>query len=560
METHIRHRQLFSLAVGCLWTLLLVGGCSSDQDSKAELVKGQVDVALSALTLPDGARVILTVSGEGISPPLAFDLAKKGGTYGGRMAGIPIGTRLFSVSAYDVTGVEQYRGEASSAVLPNQVSTVFIRAQAISNPALKTAGLPVIDSVVASRLDVELGGMVEVNLSAHDPNGASLTYAWSADCGVFDDSSLSHVRWTAPTEIATQCTLTVAVNNASGSTPFAIPVRLAGVGKVSATVAINDPPRIIALTSDVGRLLANQSAHLTAQTLDADGNDLRFAWEATCTGSFDSNSSAAPVFTLSADSQAGDCAFTVTVDDGEGASSQGRITLALGAAPTVKTPPTPVVYQSADSVGGGEQVSFLVSVAPTGTAAAFAWSSAVGTLAEPSNTATSSHILWTAPASFAGTAEISMTVTVDGLSSVATFQVTGICGSGQVQKAGRCASLVGTYDINYRTNAAGCPPQGDAQDGNPYECMNNLGAPIRFSADFGDYLVEVTGLGPDGAANARIWTGTAAGGTRVDIPPTPGRTVSFSHSAGELSLYAFDWVAGDNSAGTYTTIQLYRLY
>jgi hypothetical protein len=266
--------------------------------------------------------------------------------------------------------------------------------------------------------------------------------------------------------------------------------------------------------------------------------------------------------------------FTIRADDQKGGVSEGDIAISIGPPPPIVTPPQVVTYQSGETAAAGESIVLRTGVVNANDGFTFAWSCPVGTLGAPTNTATSSEIVWVAPAGFSDQAKITATVAgAQGITSVASFlvsrcpasepyldPVTGQCAAcpaGEVLHAGKCATFVGSYSINYLYNAAGCCPSGQPSDGNPYQCVYE--SPIRFPAVAGTYVIDITAIGPDGAANADVWSGDATTGTRTSIPGTPGESVSFTHAAGEISLYAWDWYPWDNPSTMSTQVDVYRV-
>jgi hypothetical protein len=118
---------------------------------------------------------------------------------------------------------------------------------------------------------------------------------------------------------------------------------------------------------------------------------------------------------------------------------------------------------------------------------------------------------------------------------------------------GITATLVGTYDVSYYANAGGCFPP----DRNPYNCVYVSPGPIHVAAQPGTYRVDlVSGVGLPG--NPHVWDGDASGGTVYFLNgETP--SVTFNHSAGEITLYHYDWVPWDNDPSAVWVIALYRL-
>ncbi len=138
--------------------------------------------------------------------------------------------------------------------------------------------------------------------------------------------------------------------------------------------------------------------------------------------------------------------------------------------------------------------------------------------------------------------------------SMVFLMTSGVCAGAQ--------SLIGTYDINYRYNAAGNPPNGSSNDGNPYFNIQPYGTgPYFIDVAPGDYRVVVAGYGTVGPSVADIWSGSANGGTHLHTPSPGGigDSIDFTHASGQIALYYWDWFAGDNDPNISTTVKLFRL-
>ncbi len=82
-----------------------------------------------------------------------------------------------------------------------------------TNPPLP----PVITSVIALPDSVGTGEYTTVIVSAYDPNGDAITYAWTATYGTFGTPDAAYTRWTPPDSIGLY-TVNVAVTDADGTT------------------------------------------------------------------------------------------------------------------------------------------------------------------------------------------------------------------------------------------------------------------------------------------------------------------------------------------------------
>jgi hypothetical protein len=121
--------------------------------------------------------------------------------------------------------------------------------------------------------------------------------------------------------------------------------------------------------------------------------------------------------------------------------------------------------------------------------------------------------------------------------------------------------LVGTYNINYRYNAAGAPSTpGGAY--NPWYANYIPPGPYFINPSLtplGHYKVVITTISGSGG-NPAIWDGDSQGGTLTSINTANGvgYTLEFDHTTGQIVLYAIDWYPWDNSEQSWSNIQLWR--
>lgn len=121
-------------------------------------------------------------------------------------------------------------------------------------------------------------------------------------------------------------------------------------------------------------------------------------------------------------------------------------------------------------------------------------------------------------------------------------------------------TVIGTFQINYRLNAAGCVPTGSPLDGNPYNCPSGIPpGPHFLNAQPGRYRVEALFFTPLGGGGApHIWSGDASAGTRYALGASTA-TIDFDHTFGQIVLYAWDWIPSDNDPSVYTEVRLTQL-
>jgi len=400
----------------------LLGACQEAEEGTA-----QVSALLSGA---DVARVELTVSGAGIDPALAVPLARTGGSWGGLVDRIPAGPdRTFDARAFDAAGTALYRGQATGvAIEPGRTTLVAIVAQqTLAEPAPRNDA-PVIDALVVSSTTVAPGGAITLAVTAHDPDGDAMTYAWTAPAGTFSHPTAETTGWTAPAAEGA-VPLTIAVSDSRKTSRMTVNLRVtasAGRGTADVTVTVNTWPVVSAMAAAPTRIDAGETTQLGATAADADGDAMTHLWSTACDGTFDAPFTPSPRFTLGTAPAAGACAFTVVVSDGRGGEGRGEVTIAAGPAPAVnEAPQLTLAYQSATRVGPGETVVVRVSaVDPEGTTLAFDWSATSGTLGVPATTGGTSHVTWTAPAAFGANATLRVAVAdAPGATAVRTFDV-----------------------------------------------------------------------------------------------------------------------------------------
>jgi 5'-nucleotidase len=396
---------------------IVVGGCQ-----KAPAPAGQAQVSILALSAADVTKVDLAVSGPALAQPMVFSLFQQGSVWGGLVGGIPAGgNTTFTVIARDGSGTGIFQGMASNVtIVAGQIVTVVITAQQVSPPAPFSNATPVIDSLVASSTDVVPGATVQLHATAHDPNPAdTITFLWTAAAGTLSASNTPNVGWTAPASEGSYPLVIKVTDNHGASSTTSVTVRVAtanGRGQAAVTVQFNEWPTVNQVTATPAWVVLGQPTALAASATDGDGDALTYGWTSPCAGTF-SNTTAAPSFMLSGQPSTSACTLTVTVSDGRGGSTTGEVTLPVGV-PTVNQAPIIVsTLQGATMVDPGSAVTLMVEAAdPEGAALTFAWSSPVGSLAGKTDTASTSQVVWTAPATANGDWNITVTVS-DGASS-----------------------------------------------------------------------------------------------------------------------------------------------
>jgi hypothetical protein len=276
----------------------------------------------------------------------------------------------------------------------------------------------------ASPSSVTGAAPVQLSVTATDPDGDPLTYAWTqtpaSPAGAFSSTSTNNPTWTSPVvSTAQRFTLKVTVTDGQGGSV---------VGTVDVDVAPpipqNNNPTLTGPAASPTTLMAQQSTSLTLTAADPDGDPLTYSWiqqPATPAGSFSSTTAANPSWT--APRTAADTVFQlrVTVSDGQGGSATGAAPVTVQA--FVNTAPT-LTGPSASVTTVNEQLSLTLSSSatdPDGDTLTYAWTQT--SPASPMGTFSSASVAnptWTAPDVTAnGTYTLSVTVS-DGQGGTAT--------------------------------------------------------------------------------------------------------------------------------------------
>jgi N-acetylneuraminic acid mutarotase len=447
-------------SLACLTALLLLSlpACTTPAQPT-----GSVQFAASlqqALSASDVTRVKVTVSASDMSS-LIVELAKSNGSWGGLIGNLPAGSnRSFLAEAFSSSGSLLFKGQtAGVSITANQTTAVALTLQELAPPPPYGNEAPLLSSLVASTTTVQTGGSVSLTATATDPNtGDTLTFAWTSTAGTFSAPTASATSWTAPSSTGIQ-TLTLTVKDSQGaavSVSLAINV-ISGVstGNAALNISFNLWPTVSKVSASLARLDAGQSTALSAHASDADGDSLTYQWtsSSSCPGSWTNATSSSASFTPSSvpAGACNNCTLTVTVKDGRGGENTGSLNLCVTASSTERFPPRFTnFYQSATSTAPGQSVTFDVTAMDSQSSAlTFGWTANTGSLATAQNTASTSHVVWTAPSCAVSGVPTTVTAVVTnayGLSASKPFSLSGLpaCASGWAS-AGTMASARGYH-------------------------------------------------------------------------------------------------------------------
>jgi N-acetylneuraminic acid mutarotase len=436
------HRTASAVLV---WVLLAIaaGGCQSEPPPTGSVQStGSVQFAVAlkqALSSNDVTRLTVTWSGPGVDAT-TVELAKTNTTWGGVISGIPAGTSLtFVGEAYGSDGTKLYQGQASDKVLTaNQTTLVVITLQELNPPPPFDNEAPLIASVTAEPVSVQVGGLVTLNATASDPNpGDTLSYAWSASVGTFADASSAATTWTAPaTPALATLTLTVTDSqNASVSLNLVINVTQSiNEGDAVIDVHFNNFPVVARVSSSAARVDKGESTTVQVSASDSDGDMLGYQWTASCPGVWSNETSSIATFTPSElpSAACNNCRLTVTVADGRGAETTGSLALCVAKPGAVVRFPPEIhhTYQSSLTAQALQELTFeVVASDPQNSAMRFDWIANTGTLGSAQGSGGRSRMVWTAPDCAVAGVNTTVTATVAndyGESATRIFSVTGL--------------------------------------------------------------------------------------------------------------------------------------
>jgi len=178
-------------------------------------------------------------------------------------------------------------------------------------------------------------------------------------------------------------------------------------------------------------LLAGQPSQLSVVATDADADLLTYAWATDCTGSFASESTSTPSFTLAAVPTNHTCIFQVLVSDGRGGEALGQVSGQAGAIPVDQAPVIDGSSQGWNQVSPGDRIPLSVSASdPEGQPVTYTWSATDGTLSDLTTMpdTSSSFVFWSPPAVLPSQA-MHVTVVVSdpgGLTTPVTFDFVAV--------------------------------------------------------------------------------------------------------------------------------------
>lgn len=255
-----------------------------------------------------------------------------------------------------------------------------------------------------------------VNLSGYgyDPDGDSVTYAWSNNCGgtFFDSaaqtagtatSSKQSNRWKAPAAAPANniCTITLSVSDGSLSDTKTTDIYVSATG--------NRPPVITYLYAPRAAKV-NSSADLSVYAYDANGDSLTYSWSADCGTLAAGVNPYQQKWTAPATAPAaGSCNVSVAVSDGiDTATKSASIAIAANKQPIIYNMLVPTT-----AAFGKSRIFSAYAYDPDYDQISYNWSASCGSLTNQST----STPTWLAPATENTACNITLTVS-DGITPV----------------------------------------------------------------------------------------------------------------------------------------------
>ena len=453
----MRSNQLVWMGAALLAASAVGMGCSSHRSTS-----GSLNVTASALSYTDIDHVTVDISGTQIVPTkhVPMGLKNNSNDWNAVVAGIPAGAVTVTANAYKAgSNTPVFSGQINTTITVGGTAVINITMSEVS-PSKYSNSAPVISAIQVTAKTVAPLASIGVGVVAMDPDGDALTYAWTSSCaGSFSAAAAASGTFTAPATLGV-CTLTVTVadtKQASTTATVQISVQTDSTGSANITATPDLAPTVafvgISVKDSSGNdapFVAGNKANLSVSASDDNTLTplLTYAWLADCAGTFDSTTSASPVFTLSANT--GTCTFTVTVTDAQGSSNSGTITHAVQAAAGIEAvyPTITLSSQSStDAYVGGTLHFYVEYELQTGHSATVDWTASNGTgTAANDLTALTSSFAWTTPAGLTDGTAVTFTVKItDATNTLSVSKIfTATAASDQCTGKADGASCTGT--------------------------------------------------------------------------------------------------------------------
>ena len=199
------------------------------------------------------------------------------------------------------------------------LSLIALAAFAIlSSSCIQSNNYPIISSLETENNRVAPSGNSGVKCVASDPDGDSLTYAWSATGGIFSGEG-PDATWLAPHAPGTYA-ITVKVTDGRGGEATA---------QLTIDVQVNHPPAIESLTAEPPEVRKSKTSVIKCVASDPDGDELTYLWEVA-----EGNVSEQGVtVTWTAPNRYGSYVIRVTVSDSRGGEASRELSVRVTCCP-----------------------------------------------------------------------------------------------------------------------------------------------------------------------------------------------------------------------------------
>lgn len=417
-----------------LAVLFALPACSSTRHPT-----GSANLTVQPVGAVDLDSAIVTVSGPAMPTAKSYPLSPRGNaeSWGGIIGPLPVGNDY----QFEVAGKSQAStdsplvGSASGvAITTDQVPDVVIAARRAVVRATLGNSAPIIDSLVLSSTYVAPSASTTVEVTVHDADpDDTITLAWSSSpvAGGFSQLSSAATTWTAPPTAGDQTLVLTATDDQGASTSASVVVHVTanpdeGGAEADVEVTLNDWPVVTNVLASPSTITFGAPIGLTVTASDDDGDTLSYLWASSClSGRFSSTTAPVTTFTLPAGATNTSCDFVVSVNDGRGGSTTGQTTLPVGQPTIIVAPVITTGAQSVSVVDPDGNVNLTVHASdPQGSPLTFQWVAPDGTLSNQVNSAGTSNVVWTAPATTNGDFTVTAIVTDSlGASVTDTFPV-----------------------------------------------------------------------------------------------------------------------------------------
>ncbi len=271
-------------------------------------------VASSNAVAPgEAVSLAATASDADLGDILSFSWQASGGSFSASAAATTSWTAPTAEGNYSLTvRVNDSRGAYHAVSIVIGVAAANGRGNALVNATFNV--WPQVTSVTATPSHLAPSTTTALAVSANDPDGDALTYAWTSDCGgVFSSTSAAAPSWTAPASAPASglCLLRVAVSDGRGGS---------NNGTITVSFATNPSANVAPVidfayqSSSVA--LVGEAITFGVTAHDPEGHALTFAWQRAAqslSGAVSTASSSELAFTPSA---LGTVVITALVSDG----------------------------------------------------------------------------------------------------------------------------------------------------------------------------------------------------------------------------------------------------